>query len=141
MRHPWPPQQAPWRLAPPAAALLAAIAALSSAAAQAQPDARSEIDALRRELAEQRALIEKLMAAQARSAATAPQAREAPGALDVQTGGPQRGSGLQAGAPAGPAIPGLSIYGVADVNLAHADSGYGAKTTLGRAATPRRALA
>ncbi|WP_020656805.1 porin [Massilia niastensis] len=82
--------------------------------------AETEIEALRREVAEQRLLIQKILATQ-----------EAQKAQEVQTGGPGRGSGLQAGVPAGPAIPALTIYGVADVDVTHTDSGFGSKTNIG----------
>lgn len=82
--------------------------------------AETEIETLRREVAEQKQLIQKILAAQ-----------EAQKAQDIQTGGPTRGTGLQAGVPAGPAIPALTIYGVADVDISHADSGFGSKTNIG----------
>lgn len=97
--------------------------------------AETEIEALRREVAEQRVLIQQLMDMQgARSVQNRQQAQEAKDpheGQDVQTGGPNRGSGLQAGAPAGPVIPPLTIYGVADVNVSRADSGYGGKANVG----------
>jgi predicted porin len=82
--------------------------------------AETEIEALRREVGEQKLLIQKIMAA-----------LEAQKGQEIQTGGPSRGSGLQAAVPTGPAIPALTIYGVADVDVSHADSGYGAKTNIG----------
>ncbi len=91
--------------------------------------AETEIEALRREVAEQRALIQQIMAAQA--AQKAPVAQQAPNPQDVQTGGPNRGTGLQAGVPTSPNAPALTIYGVADVDVSHADSGYGGKTNIG----------
>ncbi|MGJ7914076.1 porin [Massilia sp. LXY-6] len=82
--------------------------------------AETEIEALRREVAEQRLLIQKILAAQ-----------EAQKGQDIQTGGPSRGTGLQAGVPTGPAVPVLTIYGVLDVDVSHADSGFGHKTNIG----------
>jgi predicted porin len=106
-----PDKKSRFKPTPTALALLACFAA-------APAIADTEIDALRRELAEQRALIQQLMQAQQHD-------------RDVQTGGPTRGSGLQAGAPVGPAIPALAVYGVADVDVGRSDSGYGNKTTAG----------
>lgn len=109
--------------------------ALAAAMASAPAFAETEIEALKREVAEQRALIQQLMdmqtARSTQSRQAAQETKDAPQKLDVQTGGPNRGSGLQAGVPTGPAIPSLTIYGVADVNVSHADSGYGAKTNAG----------
>jgi len=98
---------------------LAALAMTVTAPVRADTD----IDELRRELAEQKLLIEKLMAAQ--------EAQKAQQEKEIQTGGPNRGTGLQAAVPAGPSIPPLTIYGVADVNMSSADSGYGSKTNFG----------
>lgn len=97
--------------------------ALLTLAVSAPAFAETEIEALRREVAEQKVLIQKIMATQTTQAAPNPQ--------DVQTGGPNRGTGLQAAVPAGPAIPALTIYGVADVNVSRVDSGYGDKTNVG----------
>lgn len=115
--------------------------ALLTLAASSPAFAETEIEALRREVAEQKILIQQIMAAQkaqatqiAQAPAPAPApavAPVAPSPLDVQTGGPIRGTGLQAGVPAGPAVPALTIYGVADVSVSHADSGYGDKTNIG----------
>jgi predicted porin len=91
--------------------------------------AETELEALRREVAEQRVLIQKIMAAQTAQGAQGTQAPEK--SLDVQTGGPNRGTGLQAGVPVGSVIPALTIYGVADVNVSHSDSGYGSKNNVG----------
>jgi predicted porin len=107
------------KLTPLALALLALTSSIPAFA-------ETEIEALRREVAEQKVLIQQILAAQA--AQTAP---AAPSAQDVQTGGPNRGTGLLAGVPTGPAIPALTIYGVADVSVSHADSGYGSKTNVG----------
>jgi len=118
--------------------------------------AETEIEALRREVAEQRALIQQIMTAQAAQKAPVTQAAPNPQdvqtvgpsratglqasmptgtdsarAQDVQTGGANRATGLQAGMPTGPNVPALTIYGVADVNVSHADSGYGSKTNIG----------
>jgi predicted porin len=94
--------------------------------------AETEIEALRREVAEQRVLIQKIMAAQGTQSGRNGQSVQDPQkGQDIQTGGPNRGSGLQAGVPAGPVIPALTIYGVADVDVSHTDSGYGAKTNVG----------
>jgi predicted porin len=117
--------------------------------------AETEIEALRREVAEQKVLIQQIMAAQSAQAAQLARAQAAagtpapsgatmaPGAppvspivaaqqpQDVMTGGTNRGTGLQAGVPAGPAIPALTLYGVADVNVSRSDSGYGNKTNVG----------
>jgi hypothetical protein len=71
-----PDKKSRFKPTPTALALLACFAA-------APAIADTEIDALRRELAEQRALIQQLMQAQQHD-------------RDVQTGGPTRGSGLQA---------------------------------------------
>ncbi|MGK5079285.1 porin [Janthinobacterium sp. HLX7-2] len=82
--------------------------------------AETEIETLRRELAEQKQLIQKILAAQ-----------ETQKTQDVQTGGPNRGAGLQAGVPAGPVTPALTIYGVADIDVSRADSGFGNKMNIG----------
>ena len=113
------PKQLPFKLTPLALALLASAASLPAAA-------ETEIEALRREVAEQRVLIQKILASQDAQKAQDPQR-----AQDIQTGGPNRGTGLQAGVPTGPAIPALTIYGVADIDISHADSGYGGKTNIG----------
>lgn len=117
--------------------------ALLALAASAPAFAETELEALRREVAEQRILIQQIMAAQKAQAAQIAQAPApapapaaaaapvAPNPLDVQTGGPIRGTGLQAGVPAGPAVPALTIYGVADVSVSRADSGYGDKSNIG----------
>jgi hypothetical protein len=101
------------RLTPLAFALLALTVSMPAFA-------ETEIESLKRELAEQKQLIQKILAAQ-----------EAQKTQDIQTGGANRGAGLQAAVPTGPAIPALTIYGVADVDLAHTDSGFGGKTNLG----------
>ena len=117
--------------------------------------AETEIEALRREVAEQKVLIQQIMAAQSAQAAQLAQAQAAASAVspaaaattpaappvsatvaaqqpqDVMTGGTNRGTGLQAGVPTGPAIPALTLYGVADVNASRSDSGYGNKTNVG----------
>jgi GBP family porin len=80
----------------------------------------TEIEALRREVAEQRALIQQMMATV-----------ETLKSREIQTGGPTRGAGLQAAVPTGPATPALTIYGVADIDVSRADSGYGNKTNVG----------
>jgi predicted porin len=111
--HPFRP-----RLTPMALGLLALTLSMP---ALATPE--TEIETLRREVAEQKILIGKIMAAL--------EVQKAERAQEVQTGGPARGSGLQAAVPAGPAVPALTIYGVADVDVTHADSGYGGKTNIG----------
>lgn len=114
--------------------LTPAALALMTIMASTPAFAETEIEALRREIAEQRVLIQQLMDLQGARGVQARQVQEVnnpPKGQDIQTGGPNRGSGLQAGAPAGPAIPPLTIYGVADVNVSHADSGYGGKTNAG----------
>ena len=113
----------PFKRKPIALALLALSVSLPACA-------ETEIEALRREVAEQKVLIQQIMAAQAAPGQRAP-APAAQNPLDVQTGGPNRGSGLQAGVPAGPAIAALTIYGVADVDVSRADSGNGYKTNIG----------
>jgi predicted porin len=116
------------KLTPLALALLTLTASLPAFA-------ETEIEALRREVAEQRVLIQKIMAAQAtrggHDGQSAQNMQDTQKGQDIQTGGPNRGSGLQAGVPAGPVIPALTIYGVADVDVSHADSGYGGKTNIG----------
>lgn len=82
--------------------------------------AETEIEALRREVAEQKLQIQKIMSL-----------LEAQKAQEIQTGGASRGTGLQAAVPTGPAVPALTIYGVADIDVSRADSGYGAKTNVG----------
>jgi predicted porin len=122
-------KKSPFKLTPVALALLALTAA-------APAFAETEIEALRREVAEQKILIQQIMAAQKAQTAQAPAPAPTPATpappnpLDVQTGGPNRGTGLQAGVPTGP-VPALTIYGVADVSVSRADSGYGDKTNIG----------
>lgn len=129
-----------FQLTPIALALLALTAPVPAFA-------ETEIEALRREVAEQKVLIQQIMAAQQAQAAQLAQAQQAAQAAapapapstivaaqqpqDVMTGGTNRGTGLQAAVPVGPALPALTIYGVADVNVSRADSGYGEKTNVG----------
>lgn len=82
--------------------------------------AETEIEALKRELAEQKALIQSILSAQ-----------EAQKKLEIQTGGPSRGAGLQAGVPTGQPTPALTIYGVADVSYSNVNSGQGYKSNFG----------
>lgn len=127
--------------------------ALLSLTAPVPAFAETEIEALRREVAQQKVLIQQIMAAQsaqasqlvqarqdaqaaaatpaAPAAAAAPMAGNPQQAQDVMTGGTNRGTGLQAAVPIGPAVPALTIYGVADVDVSRSDSGYGNKTNVG----------
>lgn len=79
--------------------------------------ADSDIDELRRELAAQQLVIDRLVAAQeaqrtaGKKTATVPAIDQAPATVSPPSS--------------------LSIYGVADVNVARSDSGFGQKTTIG----------
>lgn len=74
--------------------------------------ADTEIEQLKRELTEQRQLIQQLLNAQKAQPAVASAPAQAPVAAD-------------------PFALAVTVYGTLDVNVAHGDSGYGAKTTIG----------
>lgn len=99
-------------------AMYCAIAAIGIAAAMPAA-AESEIEALKRELAEQKQLIQKLMAAQEQQTRTTAK-------LEAQAS--TAGSGAT---PSATAIPGVTFYGTADVNIARVNSGLGTKTVFG----------
>ncbi|MBD5803147.1 Outer membrane porin protein precursor [Azoarcus sp. Aa7] len=102
--------------------LAAALAGILGSAAAMPALADTEIEALKRELAEQKKLIERLLTTQqAQQEAIAKTKAEALAAVKVPTKEPV----------AGQADSSLTVYGVADVNIASMDSGFGQKTTFG----------
>lgn len=108
---------------------LLVISAFSACAAM-PAFAETEMDAMKRELAEQR----QMMAEQRQLIQQLMKAQEDQRKSDIQTGGPNRAGGLQAGVPiTTPAAssPALTIYGVADINASIVNSGYGQKSTIG----------
>ena len=91
----------------------------------AQPafaDPATEIESLKHELAEQRKLIERLLAAQPAQAA----APAAPSAAPAVATTPAPAAASTAASPSN-----FNFYGTIDVNVMNADSGYGARTTVG----------
>lgn len=97
--------------------LVSAVSAAVGCLAMMPAHAESEIEALKRELAEQKALIGKLLAGQESQ-------KQINAKMEAQT---------VANAP--PAseknASGISVYGVADVNVSSMDSGAGHKTSFG----------
>lgn len=104
-------------------ALLASMLAMGALTAAQPALAETEIESLKRELAEQRKLIERLLAAQPAQAAAPSAAPAAPAPAAPTAATP---------ATAAAASPSnFSFYGTIDVNVMSADSGYGAKTSVG----------
>lgn len=109
-------------ISPRQRALVGVLTAILGSAAALPALADTEIEALKRDLAAQKKLIEQLLAAQeAQKEVSAKTKAEAWAASGVRATPPaaEQGNG------------GLTVYGVADVSIVSADSGFGRKTSFG----------
>ena len=105
-----------------------AVTVLLGAGPALAADVDSEVEALKQELAAQRKLIEQLLAKQAE----APKSPTDTSELQQQLRDREK-TAIGAPVPAKPDNPGtpqFRFYGIADVSINHANSGYGPKTRL-----------
>lgn len=82
--------------------------------------AETEIEQLKRELAEQKQLIQSLMSAQ-----------EAQKTINAKVEAQALSGSKDAASSTATAIPGVTFYGTADLNVASTNSGFGRKTSIG----------